>query len=164
MWLLLYSTKCGNIWSTLGYYQMWLLLYSTKCGNIWSTLGYYQMWLLLYSTKCGNIWRYYQMWQHLEYPWIIPNVATSVLHQMWQHLEYPRILPNVATSYCTKCGNIWSTLGYYQMWQHLEYPRIHKDSMFGHYWYFKCCHIWQYIECKKFPLLDISQMLPHLVE
>ena len=100
-----YCTKCGNIWSTLGYYQMWLLLYSTKCGNIWSTLGYYQMWLLLYSTECGNIWStlgyvatsaLHQMWQHLEYPRILPNVATSVLHQMWQHLEYP---------------------GYYQMWR-----------------------------------------------
>ena len=113
----------------------------------------------------------HQMWQHLEYPRILPNVATSVLHQMWQDLEYPRIIPNVATSVLYQ---MWQHLEYprilpnvatsvlHQMWQHLEYPRIHKDSMFGHYWYFKCCHIWQYIECQKFPLLDISMGIPNV--
>ena len=117
MWLLPYSTKCGNIWSTQGYYQMWLLPCSTKCGNIWSTHGYYQMWLLL------NIWSthgYYHMWYF----------------QMWQNLW---ILPNVATSDSTKCGNIWSTHGY--LWL-----LLYIFGMFGHYWYFKCCHIRQYIE------------------
>ena len=79
---------CQNL-GTHRYYQMWLLLYSTKCGNIWSTHGYYQM--------CVATSVLHQMW-HLEYPWILPNVATSVLHQMWQHLEYPWILINVATS------------------------------------------------------------------
>ena len=105
MWLLLYSTKCGSIWSTLGYYQMWLLLYSTKCGSIWSTLGYYQMWLLLYSTKCGNIWGthgYYQMWLYFCTP---PNEATfGVITKCGYFCTPPNVAIFGVPMDITKCG------------------------------------------------------------
>ena len=99
-----YSTKCGNIWSTLGYYQMWLLPYSTKSGNIWSTLGYY------------------------HYFCTPPNVATFGVPLDITKCGYFRAPPKVATFgvplditkcqwlllYSTKCGNIWTKCGYFR--------------------------------------------------
>ena len=161
-----------------GYFQMWQHLeypwilpnvatsYSTKCGNIWSTNGYYQMWLLLTPpnvatfgvpmdiTKCGYF-LLHQMWQHLEYQWILPNVATSdstKCGNIWSTLW---ILPNVATSKCGVpmdiakcgyCGKIWSTHEYYQMWLLLTPPNV---AAFGvlvdvtKYGYFQ---MWQNLE------------------
>ena len=46
------------------------------------------------------------MWQHLEYPRILPNVATSVLHQMWQHSSTLGYYQMWLLLYSTKCGNI----------------------------------------------------------
>ena len=182
------ATSCSNIWSILditkcGYFCTPPNVATfgapkdiTKCGyfrtppNVWQHFGYYQMWLLLYSTKCDK---------HLEHPRILPNVATCTppnvatfgvplditkcgyFCQMWQHLEYPWILPNVATSDSTKCGNTWSTHGYYQL---TVATSVHfwKCSQRFHVWTLLVLQVLAHSAIHRMPLLDISISIPNV--
>ena len=101
-------------------------------------------------TKCGYTSVLHQMWQHLEYPWILitkcgyfctpPNVATFGYYQMWL-LLYSKCGNVWGTHgyyqmwlllYSTKCGNIWSTHGYYQMWV-LMWQHFLDITKYGYY-------------------------------
>ena len=107
-------TKCGYFRTPPNVATFGVPLDITKCGCYRTPPNVATFGVPLDITKCGY---FCQMWQNLEYPWILPNVATSKCGKIWSTHGY-------ATSDSTKCGNIWSTHGYYQMWLLLTPPNV----------------------------------------